>query len=101
MFPSQPLPPEDPAPRTPAWRRYTRLWGPAVAADVDDELRFHIEMRVADYVARGMSEEEATRTALARLGNIDRARHDCLVIGHQRNQRMLRTQFIDAFRQDA
>ena len=91
---------EDRAPPTPAWRRYRSLWGPRVAEDVDDELRFHIEMRVADYVARGMTEPEATRLALSRIGNIDRARRDCLVIGHQRNQRMLRTQVIDALRQD-
>ena len=100
---SQPhdLPPDDPAPRTPVWRRYMSLWGPRVADDVDDELRFHIEMRIADYVARGMTEADAARLALSRLGNIDRARHDCLAIGHERNQRMLRTQIIDAFRQDA
>ena len=95
------LPPDDPAPRTPAWRRYMSLWGPRVADDVDDELRFHIEMRVADYVARGMTEADAARLALSRLGNIDRARHDCLAIGHERNQRMLRTQIVDSFRQDA
>ena len=77
------------------------LWGPRVADDVDDELRFHIEMRIAEYVARGMSEAEAKRLAISRLGNVDRARHDCLAIGHERNQRMLRTQVIDAFRQDA
>ena len=98
--PPAPGQPEDAAPRTPAWRRYARLWGPAVSADVDDELRFHVDMRIADYVARGMTEAHATRTALARLGNLDRARRDCLVIGHQRNQRMLRTQIVDAFRQD-
>jgi predicted permease len=92
--------PHDIAPRTPAWRRYMSLWGPRVTDDVDDELRFHIEMRVADYTARGMSEAEALRIARARLGDLDRARRDCLAIGHQRNRRMLRTQFIDAFRQD-
>src|SRR5688572_7248477 len=101
-----PQPPDRPAsddepPRTPAWRRYNRLWGPRVTDDVDDEIRSHIEMRVADYIARGMSEPEATRLALSRLGDLDRARRDCLAIGHQRNQRMLRTQLVDAFRQDA
>ena len=94
-------PPEDEPPRTPAWRRYTRLWGPRVVEDVDDELRSHIEMRVADYIAHGMSEAEATRLALTRLGDLDRARRDCVTIGHQRNSRMLRTRIIDAFRQDA
>ena len=31
----------------PAWRRYLRFWGPNVDADVDDELRFHLDMRSA------------------------------------------------------
>ena len=35
--------------RAATWRRYLRFWGPRAAADVDDELRFHIEMRVHDY----------------------------------------------------
>ena len=36
----------------PAWRRYLRFWGPDVDADVDDELRFHIEACAADLAAR-------------------------------------------------
>src|SRR6478609_7363571 len=35
----------------PRWRRYLRFWGPDVAADVDDELRFHLEMRERDFLA--------------------------------------------------
>ena len=31
-------------PDTPRWRRYLRFWGPDIDADIDDELRFHLEL---------------------------------------------------------
>jgi len=37
--------------------------------DIDAELRSHIEMRIADSVAGGMSPEDAQRDALIRFGN--------------------------------
>lgn len=37
--------------------------------EIEAELRSHIEMRMADNVARGMSPEEARRDALVRFGN--------------------------------
>ena len=40
-----------------SWRRYLGFWGVRVERDVDEELAFHIEMLVRDYVARGMSED--------------------------------------------
>ena len=48
---------------TPAWRRYLRFWGSNVQSDVDEELRFHLEMRVAEYIARGITPDEARRLA--------------------------------------
>lgn len=54
---------------SPRWRRYLRFLGPDVEGDVEDELRFHLEERTAEYVARGMSPEEAERAALARFGD--------------------------------
>jgi predicted permease len=86
--------------RVPAWRRYVRFWGPRVEADVDDELAFHLEMRVRDYVARGMSERDARAAASTRLGNLRGARAACLTIGHRRTRRMTRVQTIDALIQD-
>jgi len=66
--------------RLPAWRRYLRFWGSNVRDDVNDEIRFHVEMRVAEYVARGMSEDEARRRAAERFGNVDRALDSCVDI---------------------
>src|SRR5262249_31183143 len=82
------------------WRRYVRFFGPRVAQDFDEELRFHVEMRIQDYVARGMSLDEARSATLARLGNVHDVRHQCVTIGQRRVQRMNRARIVDAFVQD-
>jgi predicted permease len=40
-----------------------------LAQEIDDELQLHIEMRVADNLAAGMSPEDARRDALLKFGN--------------------------------
>ena len=69
----------------PRWRRYLRLARPNVAADVDDELRFHIDMRVERNIALGMAKDEARREALQRFGDVTVVR-DTLVDHDQRKQ---------------
>ena len=98
-----PAPSERPAPgarRAATWRRYLRFWGPRAAADVDDELAFHFDMRVRDHVARGMSEPEAREAVLRRLGGLSEARAECVAITSRRERRMARAEFVDAFVQD-
>ena len=55
----------------PRWRRYLRFFGPNPDADVDDELTFHLEMRMRDYESRGLSHEAAMTAARGRFGDID------------------------------
>jgi putative ABC transport system permease protein len=56
----------------PRWRRYLRFWGPDIAADVDDELRFHLEMRERDFLAAGLSPAAAREETLVRFGDPDK-----------------------------
>ena len=53
----------------PRWRRYLRFWGPDVEADIEDELRFHLEMRERDFLAAGLPPAAAREEALARFGD--------------------------------
>jgi putative ABC transport system permease protein len=53
-----------------AWRRYLRFWGRDIPADIEDELRFHLEMRIRDYEQRGMPRAEAEQAAHERLGDL-------------------------------
>src|SRR5574338_1208032 len=88
------------AARATTWRRYLRFWGPRAEADVDDELAFHIDMRARDYLARGMSEQDARRAAAQRLGDLAAARAECIAITARRERRMTRAQLVDAFVHD-
>jgi predicted permease len=49
----------------------------ATKREIDDELRFHLEMLAAHHVAAGLSPEEAKRAARRRLGNVQGIREDC------------------------
>jgi putative ABC transport system permease protein len=61
----------DKAPRQPpVWRRYLRFWGSDIEADVDDEVRFHLEMRARVYEARGLPSDDARRAAAERFGDV-------------------------------
>jgi putative ABC transport system permease protein len=84
----------------PAWRRYLRFWRPNVVEDVDDELRFHTEMRVREFIARGMSEVEARQAVRNRLGDVDAARDECIELGKVREIHARNADFLDGLRAD-
>jgi putative ABC transport system permease protein len=48
----------------------------AVGAQVDEELRFHIESCAEDLMRGGLSREEALRRARAQLGSLAAAREN-------------------------
>jgi predicted permease len=58
--------------REPKWRRYLRLVRPNLGADLDDELRDHLDSAAEALVARGMSPEAARAEALRRFGDLKR-----------------------------
>jgi putative ABC transport system permease protein len=78
-----------------------RLWRPTVDEEVETELDFHLEMRTRELMRSGLSETEARRAALARFGDVTRARRECRAIGKHREQRMRSTQYLSELRQDA
>ena len=80
----------------PAWRRYLTFWRTPIAHDVDDELRFHTNMRVKEFMARGMSEDQARRAVAERLGDVPAARTECIELGRARERNARNASFIDA-----
>ncbi|MGH9755617.1 MAG: permease prefix domain 1-containing protein, partial [Blastocatellia bacterium] len=60
------------------WLRliYTRLYGllrkNRIEQEMDDEMRFHLLMRMRDNIERGMRPDEAEREARRRFGNVGR-----------------------------
>ena len=86
--------------REPTWRRYARLWGPDLRADIDDELEFHIETRAAEYIAQGLPAAEARRRARTEFGDYDEARRRCRAIDEHRLRRRRRGEFGADLRSD-
>lgn len=85
----------------PRWRRYLRFARPNVAADVDEELAFHVAMREQWNLSLGMNAEDARRDALRRFGDVDLVR-DALVDHDKRKQNAEgRREFMSDFMQDA
>ena len=52
------------------WRRLFRIWRRSPARDVDAELAFHFDERIADLVAGGMSADDARREATREFGDV-------------------------------
>ncbi|MFL5613635.1 MAG: ADOP family duplicated permease [Gemmatimonadaceae bacterium] len=48
-----------------------------ISSDVDDELRFHLEMRTAELIAGGMSAGDARREATREFGDLEFTRRYC------------------------
>jgi putative ABC transport system permease protein len=85
---------------SPSWRRYLRFWGSDLAADVDDELRFHIESRVQEYIDSGMTPDEARVEAMRRFGNVGDVRRSCREIDQLTDQEKRRADMWEALGQD-
>jgi len=54
-----------------------------VVFDVEDELRFHVEMLERKYTQQGMSSAEAKTAATTRFGNFERVKHQCVEISRR------------------
>ena len=71
----------------PAWRRYLGFFGARPERDVDDELAFHVQERIDEYIAAGLNPEAARVAALERLGDLARYRGETLAIEHGEERR--------------
>lgn len=50
----------------------------ALETEIDDELRFHLEMRMQDNLTQGMSPAQALADAQQRFGNVAHIKDECL-----------------------
>jgi len=85
-------------------RRLFRLpWRTAgrIRADVDDEIRFDLDMRTAELVEHGMSEDDARRQALAEFGNLEETRRYCASLDRAGQRAEGRAEWLAEAAQDA
>lgn len=76
------------------------LWKPTVEDEVEGELAFHREMRLREYMARGLTAEQAHRAVDARFGDLTTTRATCQQLGRERDRVMLRHEYFAELRQD-
>jgi hypothetical protein len=50
---------------------------PTFERDLNRELDFHLEQQIRDYIAGGMTQEEAERKARIQFGGLDRVKEAC------------------------
>jgi predicted permease len=86
--------------RDPAWRRYLRLTHSNSAGDVDDELAFHLQSTIDEYVASGMTREAATAAARRKFGDVDGISRTLYTLSEQRERTMDRGEWWTSLRQD-
>jgi len=84
----------------PTWRRYTRFWGTNVDADIDDEMRFHLETRIEELVERGLSPHTARTQALEEYGDVPTIRKQLREINQRAHGRRESIERWDALVRD-
>lgn len=76
------------------------LFRPSASQEVEDEVTFHLEMRIREYVASGVDPEAARRLAEARMGDRDRLSEELEEIAKRRNRRRDMRSFWDELKWD-
>ncbi len=87
-------------PLSPRWRRYLRFWRANARADVEDELRFHLEERVDFLVDRGMDPRLARDEALRRFGDMEGVQKDCQTLAEEQETHMRRIELFGNIRHE-
>ena len=82
--------------RRPFWYLRRR----SVKADVDEELKVHIEMRIDELVAGGMTRDDARAEAMRQFGDLEATREYCRKQDEERETVMQRTLWFQDFVQD-
>ncbi len=80
---------------------YLRRRPEAVRNEVDEELRIHLEMRIEDLRANGLSPDEARREAERQFGDLEGTRRYCRRQDLEKENRVQRLLFVQDLAQDA
>ncbi len=76
------------------------LWRIDITQEVDEEIAFHIEMRIRELVESGEDPRVAREMVLARLGDVGRLKRTCVDLGRRRDREMRLTRCLEELRTD-
>ena len=82
------------------WRRYLTFWGRDIDNDLEDEIRFHIEMRRQEFIDAGLSPDAAREATQQVFGEIEIVREQCRSIDREQERIVQRADYLDQFKQD-
>jgi predicted permease len=85
---------------TPLWRRYARFFGADPAADVKDELRFHLSAKVDDLIAQGWRPEDARTEAIRQFGDLESVQELGVRMSEEKDRQQQRRDYWGGFAQD-
>ena len=81
-------------------RRYLTFWGRDIDNDLEDEIRFHIEMRRQEFTDAGLSPDAAREATQQVFGDVEIVREQCRSIDQEQERIVQRTDYLDQFKQD-
>ena len=87
--------------KIPMWRRHDRILGPNRKGDLKAKLRFHIECKTEDLIARGWLPESARTEAERQFGNILAVQQAGERIGEHMERRRRISEYYSEWSQDA
>jgi putative ABC transport system permease protein len=80
--------------------RRGRPFEPRPQVEVDNELAFHLEERIREYVSRGMDPAAARAAALDRFGDLTSVRDECTQLLADERRAVARRDWMEDLRQD-
>src|SRR5215831_10782688 len=86
---------------TPFWRRYARFFGPDPAADVKEELGFHLEAKTEDLIGQGLAPEAARQEAERQFGDLRAVQRIGQSIGQKTERRRRLSDYANDLLHDA
>ena len=81
-------------------RRVVSIGDPPIEAAVDDEIAFHVESRVTELLAQGLSPSDARRVALAEYGDVQASRRELAAVDRHLRRRRRAARWLDGIAQD-
>jgi hypothetical protein len=84
-----------------AWLRYFNFLRRDPRVDAADEVRFHIEMRTRDHIARGLSPDDAQRAAENDFGSRETVMEEMLHIRARIDKHARRQETLAVLKQEA
>src|SRR5262245_57595684 len=83
------------------WLRYFEFFRRDPRRDIDDEIATHLDMRVADLRAQGLSDDAALERARREFGDLTTARNATLRVDKRMMRRERHHELIDTLVRDA